>query len=98
MVLEKDFLKTERYVSFELGDNYLYDGISHMDIGNSKVFSNEYIKQYQAICSEVDVILKSICRELGNLSASDMKHGCTPVILQKCKPFLSSMETGVISK
>lgn len=35
-----------------------------MDYGNSKTFSNEYVKQYQTICSEVDVILQSIYKEL----------------------------------
>ena len=66
LVLERDFLETERYVSFELGENYLYDGISHTDLGNSMSFSDEFIKQYQGICSEVDVIMKTICKELGN--------------------------------
>ncbi|MBS1363753.1 MAG: hypothetical protein HPY96_05910 [Bacilli bacterium] len=82
LVLEKDFLQSERYVSFELGEDYLYDGIEHDNCGNSKTFSNEFIKQYQAICSEVDVILKSICLELGNQSANDMKNGYTPIVLQ----------------
>lgn len=81
MVLERDFLEIERYVSFELGDNYLYDGITHADLGNSMSFSSEFIKQYQGICSEVDVIMKSICKELGNLAANDMEHGYTPTIL-----------------
>ena len=81
LVLEKDFLETERYVSFELGDNYLYNQKSSTDLGNSLTFSNEYIKQYQTICSEVDVIMKSICRELGDTSANNM-NGYTPTILQ----------------
>ena len=83
LVLERDFLETERYVSFELGENYLYDGISHTDLGNSMSFSDEFIKQYQGICSEVDVIMKNICKELGNLAAHDMERGYTPTILQK---------------
>lgn len=45
-------------------------------------FSSEFIKQYQGICSEVDVIMKSICKELGNPAANDMEHGYTPTILQ----------------
>ena len=72
LVLEKDFLKTEPYVSFELGDNYLYNSDSVENPENSLTFSNEYIKQYQAICSEIDVILKSICKELGDVSSRDM--------------------------
>lgn len=80
MVLEKDFLNTERYLSFDLGDNYLYDGNSPTDLANSKAFSVEYIKQYLAICSEIDVILKSICGELGDV-ASDTMLAYTSTIL-----------------
>lgn len=72
LVLEKDFLDTERYISFDLGDNYTYGGQMVTDVANSSAFSNEFIKQYQTICSEVDVILKSICRELGNSNANSM--------------------------
>ena len=81
LVLEKDFLATERYVSFELGDNYLYSQTSPTNVENSLTFSNEYIKQYQTICSEIDVIMKSICREFGDTSANNMKDGYTPTIL-----------------
>ena len=80
LVLEKDLLKTEPYVSFELGDNYLYNSNSVENPENSLTFSNEYIKQYQAICSEVDVILKSICKELEDASSRDMP-GYTNTIL-----------------
>jgi len=50
LILEKDFLETERYLA--------------IDELNFSAYSNEYIKQYQAICSEIDVIAKSYCREL----------------------------------
>lgn len=73
LVLEKDFLDVERYISFDFGDNYLYDSqYTVTDYANSTTFSNEFVKQYQAICSEVDVILKSICKELGDTSADSM--------------------------
>lgn len=73
LVLEKDFLDVERYISFDFGDNYLYDSDHTVaDYANSTTFSNEFVKQYQAICSEVDVILKTICKELGNTSADSM--------------------------
>ena len=74
MVLEKDFLDTERYISFDFGDNYMYLSQEPTDIANSNTFSNEFVKQYQAICSEVDVILKSICKELGNNNANTMRE------------------------
>lgn len=72
LVLERDFLDIERYITFDLGDNYSYDNQMITDIANSNAFSNELIKQYQTICSEVDVILKSICKELGNNNANSM--------------------------
>lgn len=72
LVLEKDFLDTERYISFDFGDNYMYNSQGVTDVANSNTFSNEFVKQYQAICSEVDVILKSICKELGNNNADTM--------------------------
>lgn len=50
LVLEEDFLKIERYISFET-NNY-----------NS--YSVEFSKQYQAICSEVDVVCKIYCKVL----------------------------------
>lgn len=81
LVLEADCMSTERYVSFDLGDNNLYSVNVPTVLGNSMAFSVEYIKQYQAICSEIDVILKTICGELGNVTADNMKTGYTPTLL-----------------
>lgn len=75
LVLENDFLGTERYLHFDLGSNALYSAtVPCEDYGNSLVYSVEYIKQYQAICSEVDVILEAICKELGADKAETMAH------------------------
>lgn len=71
-VLERDFLATERYISFDLGDNYTYQSNGVTDYGNSMAYSTEFIKQYQAICSEIDVIMKSICTEFDNNNTSKM--------------------------
>ena len=57
LILEKDFLDTERYVTF--------------DIENASCYSTEFVKQYQAICSEIDVILKSICEEVNSGSTAN---------------------------
>lgn len=81
LVLEKDFLEIERYVTFDLGDNYLYTTQAVNNNGNSQCFSNEFIKQYQAICSEVDVILKSICVELNSNSTANNMEQYTDEIL-----------------
>ena len=79
LVLEKDFLEVERYVAFDLGDNYLYNNQNVTDNGNSECFSNEFIKQYQAICSEIDVILKSICKE-NNSNANKMEQYTSEIL------------------
>jgi len=50
LILECDFLYTERYITIH--DN------------NGQAFSVEYAKQYQSVCSEIDVIAKSYCRFL----------------------------------
>ena len=81
MALEDDFLKTERYVSFNLGDNFLYNSSTPANLENSICFSNEYIKQYQAICSEIDVLLKSICLEININSKADNMPQYTKVVL-----------------
>lgn len=57
LALEEDFLKIERYISFE-NDNF-------------DIYSIELSKQYQAICSEVDVVCKIYCKELNANSNAD---------------------------
>lgn len=52
LILEKNFLDVEQYLA--------------IDEINYSAFSNEYIKQYQTICSEIDAIAKSYCREIDN--------------------------------
>lgn len=81
MILEADFLKTERYLSFDLGDNNLYNENSPNNVGNSLAFSTEYVKQYQTICSEIDVIMKAICKEMQKPNKDNMKRDYTPIIL-----------------
>ena len=44
--LEEQFLETKRFVAF--------------DKANAKAYSIEYLKLYQAICSEIDVVGKEI--------------------------------------
>ncbi len=66
--LEDDFIKTTRFVE--------------LDEDNFKTFSVEYTKQYQAICSEIDVIAKEICAFYGKNNAKTMKH-YTNIILQQ---------------
>ena len=49
--LEDEFLLTGRYVEFDY-------------INNGKTYSMEYLKLFQAICSEVDVVGKILAKEL----------------------------------
>ena len=67
LLLEKDFLDIEQYLT--------------IDEVNFCAFSNEYIKQYQAICSEIDVISKSYCREIANrFNGSNINTYCKCII------------------
>ena len=83
LVLEKDFLKTQRYVEIDLGGDTSYiTNTKGTNIGNSRTFSIEYLKQYQAICSELDTISKIICEYLGYRDCKNIKE-YTEVILDK---------------
>lgn len=63
LMLEQNFLDIEQYLA--------------IDELNYKAFSNEYIKQYQAICSEIDVIAKSYCKELnGSFRGNKINSYC----------------------
>lgn len=73
MALDKDFADLQRFIAFDLGDNYRYDDSTSINPRNSTVYSTELVKQYQAICSEIDVILEEICRELGYSKKRNMK-------------------------
>ncbi|MFQ6773132.1 MAG: hypothetical protein ACLRFG_01485 [Clostridia bacterium] len=50
-MLENDLLSLEKYVALEK-DNY-------------STYSNEFVKLYQSICAEIDVVAKILCRLLG---------------------------------
>ena len=56
LLLEDDLRKVERYVAFET-DNF-------------DCYSVEFIKQYQAICSEIDVVCKIYCKVINQNSTS----------------------------
>lgn len=57
LILETDFLATERYLTIHFK--------------NAQAFSVEYIKQIDSICSEVDVLLKQYCKLLNPSSTAD---------------------------
>lgn len=75
LTLESDFIKTQRYVTID-EDNY-------------SAFSVEYAKQYQTICSEIDVICKDYCRFLDPDSKAKNIMGYASVLLEH-KPDLIS--------
>lgn len=65
--LEHDFLNTEPYVSID----------SH----NFHSFSIEYLKLYQAICSEIDVVAKCFCKIMdSNFSGKTIPHYCKTIL------------------
>jgi hypothetical protein len=67
--LESDFINTQRYVTID-SDNYT-------------AFSMEYAKQYQTICSELDVLCKQYCYHLSNTNNASNILGYANVILTK---------------
>lgn len=69
-MLEDDFIKTNRFVE--------------LDRINFNTFSVEYAKQYQSICSEIDVVCKSICLFINNSSNAKNMEEYTSIILNKC--------------
>ena len=58
--LEDEIIATRRYVDF--------------DQGNFSTFSVEYLKLYQAICSEIDVLGKAIAHEINPAFKADDKQ------------------------
>lgn len=58
--LENQFLDTERYVEFDY-------------VNNGKAYSIEYLKLFQAVCSETDVVGKALANQL-NPSYSPSKY------------------------
>lgn len=64
--LENDFFSTEPYVSIEL-DNY-------------KTYSTQYAKIYLSICSEIDCLLKEICRNTERSTTANSIDKYFPII------------------
>lgn len=63
LLLENDFLSTKRYLE--------------IDDFNRTAYSTEYSKQYQTICSEIDVFCKELCKEInGSQTANKIQHYC----------------------
>ena len=56
LILEADFLVTERYLTIHPK--------------NAQAFSVEYIKQIDSVCSEVDVLLKQYCKQINATSTA----------------------------
>lgn len=68
--LESDFITTQRYVTINK-DNF-------------NTFSLEYVKQYQAICSEIDVVCKQYCLHLNDVrETSNIKEYASVILCQK---------------
>lgn len=66
LTLENDFLNTEKYVA--------------IDMDNRKTFSIEYMKILQMVCSEIDVVTKSFCKEIDTLFEGDkINHYCKKI-------------------
>lgn len=71
--LERDFFKTESYVTID-EDNY-------------GTFSIQYNRIYQSVCSEIDCLLKELCRELAPQSKADSINKYCTIIQSKFQYF-----------
>lgn len=60
--LEKQFLETERYVEFDY-------------INNGKTYSMEFMKLFQAVCSEIDVVGKKLAQISNEAFSPNKKTG-----------------------
>ena len=58
--LERDFFSTEPYVTVERE--------------NFDTFSVQYNRMYQSICSEIDCLLKELCKQLEDESKAGKSH------------------------
>ena len=68
--LESDFITTQRYVT--------------IDQDNFSSFSLEYVKQYQAICSEIDVVCERYCLHLNaQRETSNIKDNANLILPKK---------------
>ena len=64
--LEKDVFNTESYVTIE-EDNY-------------KTYSIQYAKLYLSICSEIDCLLKEICRNINSNTTANKINLYYPIV------------------
>ena len=83
IMLEKNFIEMEQYLA--------------IDELNFNAFSNEYIKQYQIICSEIDVIAKSYCKEIDNNFKGSTINTYCKCIIDKEKDF-SNRKVKLVNK
>ena len=60
--LEEEFLATSKYVEFDF-------------VNNGRTYSIEYLKLFQAVCSEIDVVGKVLAKELDSSFTSTKKTG-----------------------
>ena len=73
IALEGEFLKTSKYVEISR-DNF-------------KTYSIEYYRQYQSICSEVDVVLKLFCKIINGEQRANKINQYAKIILNNRTDF-----------
>lgn len=77
LALEKNFIETERYVEFDY-------------VNNGKTYSMEFMKLYQAVCSEIDVIGKALAQKCDSTFIPTKETG-----INEWWFFISSHNTGI---
>ena len=78
--LEQQFLETGRYVEFDI-------------VNNGKTYSIEYLKLFQAVCSEIDVVGKVLAKELDSSIKPNNKPG-----LNEWWFFITNVDADIIEK
>lgn len=67
LTLENDFINTLRYVE--------------LDEVNFKAYLIEFTKQYQSICSEIDVLCKEFCHLIDSVNSVENMREYTEILL-----------------
>lgn len=84
MALENDFIKTNRYVQ--------------LDTNNYETFSIEFTKQYQAICSEIDVVCKEICNFYGDTTSGKFPQYTSTILTNYADITRKTINVGLNSR
>lgn len=94
MINKENFIQTYwRYFLDIENDFYKIRQFVEIDRVNHDSFSNEYLKLYEVICSEIDVVMKQYCKDIDNkFNKNNINQYCkflvdaqSPILIGKVK-------------